>query len=326
MTDTTDTTKPAPRRSAFQLMMHAPIYRRPDVDQETFKGLQSVDEVRAWLEKMHAPAEPTADGLPAVLQITLCGSGRFRREFVEWNAKLTALGFIVFSIGNGAAGNPLIEGNPIGKSTVDAVHFAKIQRSDAILVIDGKVDGKPYVGESTAREIAWAEQLGKPVFFAGDLTGYDYTKPNPEPWGAYSAEHLEDKTRWLQGVLSGMYHRSPPAMLAKCSGIYLADVHEEYGWSDKIDENAIAEDPETYPEGARLIAMFQAELGEAVLVIDKNSFDPGIGRQVVRWHLEVLSDEEKAERDAKWKAALDKMRAESKAETAAPAEAGPAAE
>ena len=41
------------------------------------------------------------------------------------------------------------------------MHLAKIRLADEILV----VDPGGYVGESTAREIAYAESLGKPVSY-----------------------------------------------------------------------------------------------------------------------------------------------------------------
>lgn len=47
---------------------------------------------------------------------------------------------------------------------MDYLHFKKIEMSDSIFVVN--VDG--YVGESTAREIAYAEHLGKPVSYLED--------------------------------------------------------------------------------------------------------------------------------------------------------------
>jgi hypothetical protein len=49
---------------------------------------------------------------------------------------------------------------PKQKQTLDLIHLSKIEESDAIFVVD--VGG--YVGESTAREIEWAEIRGKSVF------------------------------------------------------------------------------------------------------------------------------------------------------------------
>lgn len=45
------------------------------------------------------------------------------------------------------------------KRRLGRVHFQKIRMSDEVYIVDP--DG--YVGESTRREIAYAESLGKPV-------------------------------------------------------------------------------------------------------------------------------------------------------------------
>ena len=44
---------------------------------------------------------------------------------------------------------------------MDALHFKKIEMSDCIYVVN--VEG--YIGKSTAREISYAEYLGKPVSY-----------------------------------------------------------------------------------------------------------------------------------------------------------------
>jgi len=47
------------------------------------------------------------------------------------------------------------------EDAMDALHFKKIEMADSIYVMN--VDG--YIGESTAREIAYAEHLGKPISY-----------------------------------------------------------------------------------------------------------------------------------------------------------------
>ncbi len=106
--------------------------------------------------------------------ITLCGSVKFWDEYREWNARLTLEGNIVFS-----CGLSLKEGYedvlidlPIEdvKKDLDFIHLRKIDLSDEIFVLN--VGG--YIGESTKREIAYAESKGKMVKFLESLrTGGD---------------------------------------------------------------------------------------------------------------------------------------------------------
>lgn len=98
--------------------------------------------------------------------VTLCGSTKFQEDFLGVQRNLTLQGIIVVSVG--LFGH--MEGNfdfgtddkpsPI-KQDLDALHLRKIDLADAILVIN-KDD---YIGTSTKREISYAVQTGKPVFF-----------------------------------------------------------------------------------------------------------------------------------------------------------------
>ena len=94
------------------------------------------------------------------LIVTLCGSTRFKTAFEDAAKRLTAEGRMVFTVGWFGHAEP--EGIPDGvKRNVDALHLCKIEASDYILVLN--VDG--YIGESTAREIAYATLIGKPVAY-----------------------------------------------------------------------------------------------------------------------------------------------------------------
>lgn len=294
MTEPTTTTD-KPRRGIFALYFGAPT--RPGVSPDLFTGLTSLEETKRWMDMIYRFDTMDADGAIPIRVVTICGSGRFRRELIELTAKLSHMGFIVLTAGNFAAGNILETPSPIDKAVCDAAHLAKIRMSDAVVVIDARVDGKPYIGESTARQIEWAESLGKPVFYTGDLTDFEFTKPQPELWGQYRPEQQLEKCRWLQGILDGMYDRTPAAMLEKADSLYVPDHHDEYGWGSKIDENDIAENADTFSEGSRHPITFNAELGEAVLVIDQNRFDEGLGRQVVVWHLERHTEVDRKKRD-----------------------------
>jgi hypothetical protein len=95
--------------------------------------------------------------------ITLCGSTRFEAEFAEVNQRLTMEGCVVISLGMfGLPDLPGYDWTADGshlRRRLAGVHFQKIRMADEVYV----VDPGGYVGESTRREIAYAESLGKPV-------------------------------------------------------------------------------------------------------------------------------------------------------------------
>lgn len=93
--------------------------------------------------------------------ITLCGSTKFKSEFLEVQKQLTLKGYIVISVGlfgHSGDGEAL---EPETKRMLDDMHKCKIDMADAIFVID--VDG--YVGESTLSEIIYAECNNKDVYY-----------------------------------------------------------------------------------------------------------------------------------------------------------------
>ena len=95
--------------------------------------------------------------------ITLCGSTRFEAEFAEVNQRLTMEGCVVISLGMFSLpdlpDHDWTADSSDLKERLGAVHFQKIRMADEVYV----VDPRGYVGESTRREIAYAESLGKPV-------------------------------------------------------------------------------------------------------------------------------------------------------------------
>ena len=91
--------------------------------------------------------------------ITLCGSTRFKEQFLEQQKRLTLEGNVVISVGLfGHSGDEEVW-KPGMKEMLDKMHLQKIDMADEIFVIN--VGG--YIGESTRREIAYAESKGKPV-------------------------------------------------------------------------------------------------------------------------------------------------------------------
>ena len=91
--------------------------------------------------------------------VTLCGSTRFKEQFLEVQKRLTLEGCIVISVGLfGHSGDEEVW-KPGTKEMLDDMHLRKIDMADEIFVIN--VGG--YIGESTRREIAYAEKIGKKI-------------------------------------------------------------------------------------------------------------------------------------------------------------------
>ncbi len=93
--------------------------------------------------------------------VTLCGSTRFKEQFIYWREKLTLDGYVVL-------GPELYlhtdypnwtEDDPTLKQSLDELHRDKIWLSDWIFVINPN----GYIGESTKNEIEYAHYLGIPV-------------------------------------------------------------------------------------------------------------------------------------------------------------------
>lgn len=98
--------------------------------------------------------------------ITLCGSTRFKDEFMEAQKRLTLEGNIVISVGLfGHSGDQEVwDGMDEGtltktKEMLDDMHKRKIDMADEIYVIN--VGG--YIGDSTRLEIAYAKEHGKRI-------------------------------------------------------------------------------------------------------------------------------------------------------------------
>ena len=98
--------------------------------------------------------------------VTLCGSTRFKDEFMEAQKRLTLEGNIVISVGLfGHSGDQEVWEN-MGEGTLtktkemlDDMHKRKIDMADSIFVIN--VGG--YIGDSTRSEIEYAKAHGKEV-------------------------------------------------------------------------------------------------------------------------------------------------------------------
>ena len=98
--------------------------------------------------------------------ITLCGSTKFKEEFLRIQKELTLKGNIVISVGLfGHSGDCEVWENmdegtlTKTKEMLDDMHKRKIDMADEIFVIN--ING--YIGESTRSEIDYAKNTGKKV-------------------------------------------------------------------------------------------------------------------------------------------------------------------
>lgn len=91
--------------------------------------------------------------------ITLCGSTRFKEEFIAEQKRLTLEGNIVISVGLfGHTGDIEVLAEGV-KEMLDDMHFRKIDMADEIFVIN--VGG--YIGSSTRNEIEYAKLTKKNI-------------------------------------------------------------------------------------------------------------------------------------------------------------------
>lgn len=91
--------------------------------------------------------------------ITLCGSTRFKKEFLEAQKRLTLEGNIVISVGLFGHSGDTEALSEETKAMLDDMHKRKIDMADEIFVIN--VGG--YIGSSTRSEIEYAQKTGKKV-------------------------------------------------------------------------------------------------------------------------------------------------------------------
>ena len=96
--------------------------------------------------------------------VCICGSTRFADEMQAANRDLTFAGVIV--VAPGVFPHP--EEDDANESITDEqktalgdLHLRKIDLADRVLI----VNPGGYIGESTSREIAYAQATGKPISF-----------------------------------------------------------------------------------------------------------------------------------------------------------------
>ncbi len=97
--------------------------------------------------------------------ITLCGSTKFKDEFLKEQKRLTLEGNIVISVGLfGHSGDDEVWNDNI-KEMLDDMHKRKIDMADEIFVINKG----GYIGSSTKSEIEYAKKTGKPVHYLEEI-------------------------------------------------------------------------------------------------------------------------------------------------------------
>ena len=128
---------------------------RGEIPRDLKRGVLSQDGLDAVFEEAKSISSPPRK-YPV---ITLCGSTRFKEQFLEAQKRLTLEGNIVISVGLfGHSGDDEVwtEGT---KEMLDDMHKRKIDMADGIFVIN--VGG--YIGQSTRSEIDYALAHGKTV-------------------------------------------------------------------------------------------------------------------------------------------------------------------
>ena len=97
--------------------------------------------------------------------VCLCGSTKFKQQFIEANFRETMAGAIVLTVGwFGHTDAEVYTPSDEEKYQLDELHKRKIDLADEILVIN--VGG--YVGPSTRSEIEYARRVGKKIRWLED--------------------------------------------------------------------------------------------------------------------------------------------------------------
>lgn len=104
--------------------------------------------------------------------VTLCGSTRFVDEFNRFRQYFTLKGMIVLSIEivttQQRDEDPQHVNRP-NKEMLDRLHLEKIKISDSIFVINKG----GYIGESTLKEIEFAQAIRLPIEYMEEVDGSD---------------------------------------------------------------------------------------------------------------------------------------------------------
>jgi len=109
------------------------------------------------------PKEDEVKKRPTI--VCLCGSTRFKDEFIKANFLESMSGKIVLSVGwFSHVDHTIYRPTKEEKQVLDEVYLRKIEMADEVLILN--VGG--YIGESTGRELAHARMLKKKIRFLED--------------------------------------------------------------------------------------------------------------------------------------------------------------
>lgn len=98
--------------------------------------------------------------------VCLCGSTKFKEAFEKANRDESLKGSIVLTVVQFSHHDKL-NVTDAQKEIFDSLHFDKIELADEVFVLD--VNG--YIGDSTRREIEYAEKLNKTVRYLSNMEG-----------------------------------------------------------------------------------------------------------------------------------------------------------
>lgn len=101
--------------------------------------------------------------------ITICGSTRFEKEIIKARKTFTMLGYIVLSpeiFGHGSDAAIITDDM---KRALDQIHKDKIELANIVYI----VNPNGYIGESTKKEIEYAESLEKEIWYMEGLDDYN---------------------------------------------------------------------------------------------------------------------------------------------------------
>lgn len=124
--------------------------------------------------------------------VCLCGSVRFREDFEREACTHTLMGYIVVMPNCWNHEIFHSERGKMAKERLDRLHLKKIDLCDIVFIINR--DG--YIGESTRREIAYAESKNKPIcYMVGPESTADSTEDrSPDTQVTTGGDRLERTT------------------------------------------------------------------------------------------------------------------------------------
>jgi hypothetical protein len=115
--------------------------------------------------------------------VCLCGSTKFKENFLRTNMELTLAGKIVVTVGAFMhADHLLLEDEKRG---LDLLHLRKIDLANEVMILN--CGG--YIGASTARELAYAVFRKKRIVFL-EATGEKFMETNSHLLGRLVAEFM----------------------------------------------------------------------------------------------------------------------------------------